>query len=65
MDAADAKAISAVVPQVVQRFGRLDILVNNAAISFAGMLEASSDEDFERMVNVNVRAARVAILQSD
>ena len=56
-DAADAKAVAAVVPQVVKHFGRLDILVNNAAIFFAGLLENSSDEEFERMVNVNVRTA--------
>ena len=55
-DAADAKAVAAVVPQVVKHFGRLDILVNNAAIFFASLLENSSDEEFERMVNVNVRA---------
>ena len=55
-DAADAKAVAAVVPQVVKNFGRLDILVNNAAIFFAGPLENSSDEEFERMINVNVRA---------
>ena len=55
-DAADAKAVAAVVPEVVEYFGRLDILVNNAAIFFASLLEKSSDEEFERMVNVNVRA---------
>ena len=55
-DATDAKAVAAVVPQVVKHFGRLDILVNNAAIFFASLLENSSDEEFERMVNVNVRA---------
>ena len=55
-DAADAKASSAVVPQVVERFGRLDILVNNAATFFSSTLENSSDEEFERMVNINVRA---------
>ncbi len=56
-DAADAKAVAAVVPEVVEHFGRLDILVNNAAIFFAVLLENSSDEEFERMVNVNVRTA--------
>lgn len=44
------------VPQVVARLGRLDILVNNAAVFFTKPLENTSDEEFERMVNVNVRA---------
>lgn len=59
-DAADGEAASAAVPLVVERLGRLDILVNNAGIFFTGPVESSSDEEFERMVNVNVRAVFLA-----
>jgi 3-oxoacyl-[acyl-carrier protein] reductase len=59
-DAADADAVKAIVPQVVDRFGRLDILVNNAGILVLAPLEDCTDEDFERIVAVNIRAVFLA-----
>src|ERR1700740_934046 len=35
---------------------RLDILVNNAGIGHVGSIEATEPEDFDRLLNVNVRA---------
>jgi 2-keto-3-deoxy-L-fuconate dehydrogenase len=35
---------------------RLDILVNNAGIGHVGSIEATEPEDFDRLMNVNVRA---------
>lgn len=37
--------------------GRLDVLVNNAGTLVYGPLEESTDEEFDRVFNVNVRAA--------
>lgn len=59
-DSGDGEAIKRVVGEVVHRFGRLDILVNNAGIFFLGSLLDSTDEEFERMVNINVRAVFLA-----
>ena len=44
LDVGDAAAIAQVVPAVAERFGGLDILINNAGLSAPGQID---DEDFE------------------
>ena len=44
LDVGDAAAIARVVPAVAERFGGLDILINNAGLSAPGQID---DEDFE------------------
>jgi 3-oxoacyl-[acyl-carrier protein] reductase len=59
-DSASIDDVRGSVAQTVAEFGRLDILVNNAgAAAFAPITELSL-EDFDHVVNVNVRAAFVA-----
>ena len=41
---------------VVSQMSRLDILVNNAGIGHVGSIEQTEPEDFDRLLNVNVRA---------
>lgn len=60
-DNADAQQVSAVVEAVLADFGRIDILVNNAGMFLAGDLDAQSLEDYERIMNVNVRAVFAAV----
>jgi NAD(P)-dependent dehydrogenase (short-subunit alcohol dehydrogenase family) len=50
--AADAQRI---VATAVERFGRLDVLVNNAAIEVEGTIEETSPEDFDAVMAVNAR----------
>ena len=38
------------------KFERLDVLVNNAGIGHVGSIEATEPEDFDRLMNVNVRS---------
>jgi len=40
-----------------QEIGRVDILVNNAGIAHVGNVENTSEADFERVYNVNVKGA--------
>jgi 3-oxoacyl-[acyl-carrier protein] reductase len=42
---------------VVERLGRLDVLVNNAGITRDGLILRMSDEDFDAVLNTNLRAA--------
>jgi 3-oxoacyl-[acyl-carrier protein] reductase len=42
-----------------ERFGRLDILVNNAGITRDGLLVRMKDEDWDRVLEVNLRGAFV------
>jgi len=44
------------IAAAVAHIGRLDILVNNAGIGHVGSIEATEPEDFDRLLNVNVRA---------
>ncbi len=45
------------VQQVFERIGVLNILVNNAGIAHVGNAENTSEEDFQRVFNINVRGA--------
>ncbi len=59
-DAADAAAMTGLVGQVVARFDGIHILVNNAGIFEMAPLTEATDEDFARMVDINVRAVFLA-----
>jgi len=47
---------SKLVDKTVSEFGKLDILVNNAGVLEMGTIENSSLEQYDRIMNVNVRA---------
>ena len=54
-DSGNAKDVAGLVDKVVERFGRLDILVNNAGVLSSASLEETTDEEFDRAMNVNIR----------
>jgi 3-oxoacyl-[acyl-carrier protein] reductase len=60
-DSADAAAVEAAVNQVLDQFGRLDILAVNAGILLRGTIDAFSLDDFDRMVATNIRGVFAAI----
>lgn len=54
-DVSDEAAVKALVQATIQQFGRLDIVVNNAAIGVFGPLAKTRAEDWDRVMAVNVR----------
>jgi 3-oxoacyl-[acyl-carrier protein] reductase len=60
-DSADARQVQAAVSRVVEEFGGVDVLVNNAGIGMFAATEQLSLDDFDRMVAVNVRGAFAAV----
>jgi NAD(P)-dependent dehydrogenase (short-subunit alcohol dehydrogenase family) len=60
LDCADPEAVTAAVDRAAAEFGRLDILVNNAALFPVGPVEESGVAEFDRTIAVNVRAPFVA-----
>ena len=57
---ADGAAVTALVEGVVEAHGRLDILVNNAGITRDTLLLRMTDEQWDEVLNVNLRAVFVA-----
>jgi 3-oxoacyl-[acyl-carrier protein] reductase len=60
-DSADPAQVQAAVAQTVAQLGGLDILVTNAGILNLASIEDYPLEDFDRMVNTNVRGVFVAM----
>jgi NAD(P)-dependent dehydrogenase (short-subunit alcohol dehydrogenase family) len=56
VDVRDPEAIAALVARSVERFGRLDIMVNNAGISDPGRAEEESTDTFREVLDVNLSA---------
>jgi len=54
LDVTDGQAWAATVEQVLARYGRLDALVNNAGILAFATLEDTTEEQFRRILEVNV-----------
>jgi 3-oxoacyl-[acyl-carrier protein] reductase len=58
-DITDAFAVERTFDRVVDEWGRLDVLVNNAGVLTEASLEELTDEDFQETLDVNLRGAMV------
>jgi len=56
-DMARRSDAEALIQGCVERFGRLDILVNNAAITKDGLVVRMKEEDWDAVLNVNLKGA--------
>ena len=55
-DLGDPASLEAMMESVLSDRGRLDVLVNNAGINRDGLILRMSDEDFDEVLSVNLRA---------
>jgi 3-oxoacyl-[acyl-carrier protein] reductase len=61
VDIGDGKQLAAAIEETVEKFGKIDILVNNAGITRDTLLISMDDEQFDEVINVNLRSAFVAM----
>ena len=54
-DVSRAEDSAALVARVVERYGKLDFAVNNAGIAVHALLADTEDDDFDRVIAVNLR----------
>ncbi len=55
-DVSRFEEVKNMMENVVERFGSIDILVNNAGITRDGLLARMKEEDFDAVVNVNLKS---------
>lgn len=55
----DQKQVKDAMEEVVRKYGRIDILANNAGISQSIPLENYTDEDLDRIMDLNIKAVFV------
>ncbi len=56
MDVSDSEACNALFETAIKKFGRVDVLINNAGMHLRGRVDSRPAEDFAKMVDVNLRA---------
>lgn len=61
LDITDTEQLSETLESLASEYNGIGILVNNAGITRDGLLLRMSDEDFDKVIEVNLRAAFVAI----
>jgi len=64
MDVADAERVKAGFKQTLERFGKLDILVNNAAITRDGLAVRMKPDDWEAVLRTNLTGAHLCMQQA-
>ncbi len=64
MDVADAEQVKAGLKQVIEKFGRLDILVNNAAVTRDGLAMRMKKDDWDAVLQTNLTGAHLCIQQA-
>ena len=55
MDITDPASIEKLVSDTAETYGKIDILVNNAGITRDGLLMKMTEEDFDRVLDVNLK----------
>jgi 3-oxoacyl-[acyl-carrier protein] reductase len=64
MDVADAEQVKAGFKSVLEKFGKLDILVNNAAITRDGLAMRMKQDDWDAVIRTNLTGAHFCTQQA-
>jgi 3-oxoacyl-[acyl-carrier protein] reductase len=64
LDVADAEQVKTGFRQIIDRFGRLDILVNNAAVTRDGLAMRMKKDDWDAVIQTNLTGAHLCIQQA-
>lgn len=56
-DLSDPSAVDALVPQAVEKLGKVDILVNNAGVTRDNLAMRMKDDEWDSVIRVNLEAA--------
>ncbi|GAJ99958.1 SDR family NAD(P)-dependent oxidoreductase [Geomicrobium sp. JCM 19055] len=54
-DTTDANSVHELVEKVIEEYGRIDVLFNNAGVSGVGRLHEVDEDDWDRVMNINVK----------
>ncbi|MCD6049079.1 MAG: 3-oxoacyl-(acyl-carrier-protein) reductase [Verrucomicrobia bacterium] len=57
LDVTSAESVTKAVEEVLKQWGRIDLLVNNAGLTVNQTLPQTSEEDWDRVLDVNLRGA--------
>lgn len=55
VDVSNAEQVDGCVKTALEKFGRVDILVNNAGITKDGLLMRMSDDDWDKVIDINLK----------
>jgi NADP-dependent 3-hydroxy acid dehydrogenase YdfG len=61
IDVADRQQVKAFVDRAVQTYGRIDVMINNAGLMPQSLLERLKVDDWDRMIDVNIKGVLYGI----
>ncbi|NJX14383.1 SDR family NAD(P)-dependent oxidoreductase [Tamlana crocina] len=56
-DIGNTKAVQTLVETCINTFGKIDVLVNNAAVAIPGKVTKMTDDDWDTLMNINLKGA--------
>ena len=62
-DVSKAEEVEKMVEQAIQEFGKIDVLVNNAGITRDCLLMRMSEEDFDKVIEINLKGTYLVTKQ--
>ena len=55
MDVSKRSDVVSVMSQILEAFGRVDVLVNNAGVGYFAQAELITDEQIDQMIDINLK----------